>query len=128
MHGGAARRRPRAPRSRSARCPQARSSRSRRSRKLDARVATLSLPADLSPVLDAVAAVAEPYEGVYLVGGTVRDILLGERNFDVDIVVEGDAIALARVLAGALDGRVRTHAKFGTAVVLYEEDQRVDVV
>jgi tRNA nucleotidyltransferase (CCA-adding enzyme) len=91
-------------------------------------VATLSLPADLSPVLDAVAAVAEPYEGVYLVGGTVRDILLGERNFDVDIVVEGDAIALARVLAGALDGRVRTHAKFGTAVVLYKEDQRVDVV
>src|SRR5919108_6565278 len=115
MHGGSARRRLRAPRSRSARCPQARSSRSRRSRKLDARVATLSLPADLSPVLDAVAAVAEPYEGVYLVGGTVRDILLGERNFDVDIAVEGDAIALAQALADALGGRVRAHPKFGTA-------------
>ena len=40
-------------------------------------------------------AVDDPYEGVYLVGGTVRDILLGEPNFDVDVVVEGDAIALA---------------------------------
>ena len=42
-----------------------------------------------------------PYEGVYLVGGSVRDILLGEPNFDVDIVVEGDAIALARGAGGA---------------------------
>ena len=34
-------------------------------------------------------------EGVYLVGGTVRDILLGRESFDVDIAVEGDAIAFA---------------------------------
>src|SRR5213078_1539950 len=55
----------------------------------------------LQPVFEAVAAVSEPYEGVYLVGGTVRDILLGERSFDVDIAVEGDAIALAQALADA---------------------------
>jgi tRNA nucleotidyltransferase (CCA-adding enzyme) len=82
----------------------------------------------LTPVFDAVAAVSEGYDGVYLVGGTVRDILLGEPNFDVDIAVEGDAIALARALAKALDGRVRAHQKFGTAVVLYGADERVDVV
>jgi tRNA nucleotidyltransferase (CCA-adding enzyme) len=82
----------------------------------------------LTPVFDAVSAVSEGYDGVYLVGGTVRDILLGEPNFDVDIAVEGDAIALARALAKALDGRVRAHEKFGTAVVLYGDDQRVDVV
>ena len=70
----------------------------------------------------------EPYEGVYLVGGTVRDILLGERSFDVDIAVEGDAIALAQALADALGGRVRAHDKFGTAVVLYGDGERVDVV
>ena len=35
-------------------------------------------------------------EGVYLVGGTVRDILLGREGFDIDIAVEGDAIAFAR--------------------------------
>ena len=71
---------------------------------------------------------SEPFEGVYLVGGTVRDILLGEPSFDVDIAVEGDAIALARALADALGGRVRAHEKFGTAVVVYGDDERVDVV
>jgi tRNA nucleotidyltransferase (CCA-adding enzyme) len=82
----------------------------------------------LAPVFEAVAALSEPYEGVYLVGGTVRDILLGEPNFDVDIAVEGDAIALAQGLADALGGRIRAHRKFGTAVVLYGEGERVDVV
>ncbi|HEY3051639.1 MAG TPA: hypothetical protein VGJ40_07920 [Gaiellaceae bacterium] len=91
-------------------------------------MATLELPQSLAPVLDAIAAVSDPYDGVYLVGGSVRDILLGERNFDVDIVVEGDAIALARELAKKLDGRVRAHRTFGTAVVLYGDDERVDVV
>jgi tRNA nucleotidyltransferase (CCA-adding enzyme) len=82
----------------------------------------------LQPVFEAVAAVSEQFDGVYLVGGTVRDILLGERNFDVDIAVEGDAIALARALAEVLGGRVRPHEKFGTAVVVYGEGERVDVV
>jgi tRNA nucleotidyltransferase (CCA-adding enzyme) len=91
-------------------------------------MSTLSLPDDLVPVLDAVATAGEPYDGVYLVGGSVRDILLGEPSFDVDIVVEGDAITLANTLAVLLGGRVRTHDKFGTAVVLYGDGERVDVV
>jgi tRNA nucleotidyltransferase (CCA-adding enzyme) len=82
----------------------------------------------LTPVFEAVTAVSEPYDGVYLVGGTVRDILLDERGFDVDIAVEGDAIAFAGALAKALDGRIQAHEKFGTAVVLYGEGERVDVV
>ena len=82
----------------------------------------------LTPAFEAIAAVSEGYDGVYLVGGTVRDILLGEPGFDVDIAVEGDAIALARALAKALGGRVRAHEKFGTAVVVYGEAERIDVV
>jgi tRNA nucleotidyltransferase (CCA-adding enzyme) len=82
----------------------------------------------LEPVFDAVAAASETVDGVYLVGGTVRDILLGEQSFDVDIAVEGDAIALARAIAKQLGGRVRAHEHFGTAVVLYGQGQRVDVV
>ncbi|MBD0328890.1 MAG: CBS domain-containing protein [Thermoleophilia bacterium] len=82
----------------------------------------------LAPAFEAVAAVSEGFDGVYLVGGTVRDILLGERSFDVDIAVEGDAIALARAVARALDGRVRAHRKFGTAVVIYGGGERIDVV
>jgi tRNA nucleotidyltransferase (CCA-adding enzyme) len=89
---------------------------------------TLEFPKSLAPALDAIVAVDEPYDGVYLVGGTVRDILLGERNFDVDVVVEGDAIALARAVAEKLDGRVRAHKTFGTAVVLYGDDERLDLV
>jgi tRNA nucleotidyltransferase (CCA-adding enzyme) len=92
------------------------------------RMTMLELPESLAPVLDAVAAVSDPYEGVYLVGGSVRDILLGEPKFDVDVVVEGDAIGLANQLAEKLDGRVRAHRTFGTAVVLYDDDGRVDVV
>jgi len=58
---------------------------------------------------------------VYLVGGPVRDLLLGLPNLDLDLVVEGDAIALARTLAAELGGRVRSHARFGTAKWLIAE-------
>ena len=84
--------------------------------------------ARLRPVFDAVAALGERAEGIYLVGGTVRDILLGEENFDVDIAVEGDAIGLARDLAAVLGGRMTPHVKFGTAVVQYGDGERIDVV
>jgi tRNA nucleotidyltransferase (CCA-adding enzyme) len=82
----------------------------------------------LTPVRGAIAAIGSAYEGVFLVGGSVRDILLGAQSFDVDIAVEGDAIAFARELARLLRGRLRAHEKFGTAVVIYGEEARVDVV
>ena len=81
---------------------------------------------ELRPVFEAVQAVSGPFEGVYLVGGAVRDILLGEPNFDVDIAVEGDGIAFGEALAEALRGRVVPHDRFGTAIVLHEGG-RVDV-
>jgi tRNA nucleotidyltransferase (CCA-adding enzyme) len=59
---------------------------------------------------------------IYFVGGLVRDILLGIPNMDIDMVVEGDAIALARRLIKWHGGRVRTHARFGTAKWLLEGD------
>jgi tRNA nucleotidyltransferase (CCA-adding enzyme) len=81
----------------------------------------------LHEVFEAVQAASEPFEGVYLVGGAVRDVLMGEPNFDVDIAVEGDGIALGAALARALGGRVVPHEKFGTAIVLYGEGGRIDV-
>ena len=39
--------------------------------------------------------VADGYDGVYLVGGAVRDVLLGEPTFDIDLAVEGDGVAFA---------------------------------
>jgi tRNA nucleotidyltransferase (CCA-adding enzyme) len=82
----------------------------------------------LAPVFAAVAAASASVDGVYLVGGTVRDILLGEPSFDVDIAVEGDAIAIARRLAERLGGSVRVHQQFGTAIVFYAGGERIDVV
>lgn len=65
--------------------------------------------------------------GAYMVGGIVRDLLLNVRNDDVDIVVEGDGIALAALLRDALGGRLRPHRKFGTAVLLLADNYRIDV-
>ena len=51
--------------------------------------------------------------GIYLVGGAVRDLLLDRPPLDLDIVVEGDALALARDLGG----EIRAHDRFGTGTV-----------
>jgi len=53
--------------------------------------------------------------GLYLVGGVVRDLLLGRANFDLDLVVEGDAPKLASLLAQRRGGVVVVHRRFGTA-------------
>jgi tRNA nucleotidyltransferase (CCA-adding enzyme) len=52
-------------------------------------------------------------EPVYLVGGGVRDLLLGRGRADIDLVVEGGAEALA----GRLGADVVSHERFGTAKV-----------
>ena len=63
-------------------------------------------------------------EGVYLVGGAVRDLLLGRESFDVDLAVEGEAIEFAR----GLGGEVTAHGRFGTAVVRFPDGRQLDVV
>lgn len=64
---------------------------------------------------------------VYAVGGFVRDILLHSPNLDIDLVVEGDGITFAKQLAHALGGRLRSHKKFRTAVVILPDKHRIDV-
>ncbi len=56
----------------------------------------------------------------YLVGGSVRDLLRGEANLDIDIVIEGDGIAFAQEMGKRLNAKVRSHQRFGTAVVITE--------
>ncbi len=52
---------------------------------------------------------------LFIVGGFVRDLILDTSSLDFDLVVEGDAIALARALAIKHGGRVTAHRRFGTA-------------
>ncbi len=68
-------------------------------------------------------------EGVdlYLVGGGVRDLLLGEEQVDLDLVMEGATLTLASAAAAALEARVTAHPRFGTAVV-QGETFRLDLV
>jgi tRNA nucleotidyltransferase (CCA-adding enzyme) len=63
---------------------------------------------------------AELRFGLYLVGGVVRDILLGRDNLDLDLVVEGDAPELARSLAERISAKVLVHRRFRTANLQYE--------
>ncbi|MCP4575408.1 MAG: CBS domain-containing protein [Deltaproteobacteria bacterium] len=65
--------------------------------------------------------------GIYLVGGLVRDIFLKFENLDVDIVVEGNGIKFAREFAKNHPVRVRSHQKFGTAVLIFKDGFKVDV-
>jgi tRNA nucleotidyltransferase (CCA-adding enzyme) len=62
------------------------------------------------PELAAVAAAAP--DPVYLVGGAVRDLLLGRGRADIDLVVEGDPAALAAALGAEI---VESHTRFGTS-------------
>jgi tRNA nucleotidyltransferase (CCA-adding enzyme) len=54
----------------------------------------------------------------YLVGGAVRDLLLGGDPLDIDIAIEGDARSAARALAERLGGQARVYDRFGTADVI----------
>lgn len=62
----------------------------------------------------------------YLVGGIVRDLILRRSNSDWDIVVEGDALRLARELAAEWKGECRTHHAFRTATVVLPDGWTVD--
>jgi tRNA nucleotidyltransferase (CCA-adding enzyme) len=57
----------------------------------------------------------------YLVGGVVRDLLLGYPNFDVDLVVEGDAVTVAQQTAKASPAKFLAHKRFGTAKLRYRD-------
>jgi tRNA nucleotidyltransferase (CCA-adding enzyme) len=82
-----------------------------------------TVPIPLTPIEDLAGALGGAYpelavvhdvaggKSVYLVGGAVRDLLLGQGRTDIDLVVEGDATALAT----RLGGEVVEHERFATA-------------
>lgn len=63
----------------------------------------------------------------YAVGGIVRDLLLKKSNLDLDVVVEGDGILFAQTLAKELGGKVVTHERFSTAMVVLKDGFKIDV-
>ncbi len=87
-----------------------------------------SLPLDAADLLAPICAEARSAGlSLYLVGGPVRDLLLERPVKDLDLVVEGDAQALASTVAARLDGRVVARSQFGTATVRLSK-QSLDLV
>ncbi len=81
------------------------------------------LPKDVYKLLEKIGKLGDKLGmATYAVGGFVRDLLLEKPNYDIDIVVEGNGIAYARELAKLLNGRIREHEKFLTAIVIFKDE------
>jgi len=62
----------------------------------------------------------------HVVGGFVRDLLLGRSNLDLDMVIEGDAVEFARTWER--DGcRIAIHQRFKTGTIIFPGGRKVDV-
>ena len=63
---------------------------------------------------------------LYIIGGSVRDLILGSVIKDLDLTVEGDAISLAQSLGRRHGGKVTAHKKFGTAKWFLPKELRTE--
>jgi len=104
-----------------------------RKAKIDTRLQTILAPEQYRLLQRIGAEVDEMDFAVYIVGGFVRDLLLsGEEGLngdsraldtlDMDIVIEGDAIAFAEQIQAQYGGRIVPHRRFGTAKWLLSDD------
>jgi len=64
---------------------------------------------------------------IYAIGGFVRDLLLGQSNFDLDIVVEGDIQLIISKIMDKWEGKVITHPQFGTSEIILSDGKRIDI-
>ncbi len=82
---------------------------------LAGRLEAILTPQRLALLKSVAAEAARQHVALFIVGGFVRDLLMDRPSLDFDLVVEGDAISLARALASRFGGRVTSHSRFGTA-------------
>ncbi|TLY34037.1 MAG: CCA tRNA nucleotidyltransferase [Nitrospirae bacterium] len=86
------------------------------------------LPSKIFNRLREIGALADAMDApAYLVGGLVRDLLLGHTNLDVDIAVEGDGMTFARRLADRYGAGLKIFEKFATALVVFPDGFKLDV-
>ncbi|MCX6139381.1 MAG: CCA tRNA nucleotidyltransferase [Candidatus Kapabacteria bacterium] len=70
------------------------------------------------PILIRIAALAEErHVDVYVVGGYVRDAVMGRQRTDIDITVVGDPIEFARAVAAMFHTKTVEYERFRTAMV-----------
>ena len=64
---------------------------------------------------------------LYLVGGVVRDLLLEQENWDLDLTVEGDGIAFARLVADRYGAGLAVFERFATARLAFPDGLKMDI-
>jgi tRNA nucleotidyltransferase (CCA-adding enzyme) len=64
---------------------------------------------------------------LYLVGGVVRDLLLKRENLDLDLTVEGNGIAFARLVADRYGAGLAVFERFATARLVFQDGLKMDI-
>ncbi len=64
---------------------------------------------------------------LYLVGGVVRDLLLKRKNWDLDLALEGDGIAFARLVADRYGAGLAVFERFATARLVFQDGRKLDI-
>ena len=86
------------------------------------------LPRELKEVIQQVNKVSLAVRmPAYLVGGCLRDLILGAKNLDLDIAIEGSGIIFAQHLSQKLKSSLRIHERFGTATLILSNGLKVDI-
>lgn len=86
------------------------------------------LPADIVKLLKKIGRMNNSLGyAAFVVGGLVRDLILGVKNLDLDIVVEGEAIKMGHALASDLGAAIVVHKKFGTCSVFTKNKLKIDL-
>ncbi|WP_457680944.1 CBS domain-containing protein [Thermovibrio sp.] len=87
-----------------------------------------ALPENLFNLIKKIGEIADR-EGInaYLVGGFVRDLIIGRKNYDIDVVVEGDATEFAKKVGSELSAKVHTFSRFKTANLRFEDGTLIDM-
>jgi len=86
------------------------------------------LPQEIQDLISLAGEVAGRHKmPAYLVGGFVRDLILGVQNLDLDIAVEGDGIKFAEDFGRILKAKITRHQHFGTATLVINPDLKIDI-
>ncbi len=82
-----------------------------------------------NPIFEVISQEAEAL-GVkaYVIGGYVRDCILGRGSKDIDVVVEGSGTELAKRVGARIHSNVSVYARFGTAMVHNSKGEEIEFV
>lgn len=87
-----------------------------------------AIPRNVQKLLKQAGIVAEElgYKA-FIVGGIVRDILLGIENLDIDLVIEGDGILFSTQFVKRIGGELKKYKEFGTATITLPDGFKLDI-